>query len=97
MANISWAALGTTAVVRAPRRSLHAAQRAAARAVERVDLLASRFRADSELTRINAAAGEWTAISSELAELVELGLSAAEQTDGAVDPTLAKELMRARL
>jgi thiamine biosynthesis lipoprotein len=94
MANLSWMALGTTAVVRAPRTSLRAAQRTASRVVERVDRLASRFRADSELSRVNAAAGEWTAISPELAELVELGLSAAEQTDGAVDPTLARELMQ---
>ncbi len=92
MANISWAALGTTALVRAPRASLQPAQRAASRAVEQVDRLASRFRADSELSRINGAAGDWTAISPELAELVGLGLSAAEQTDGAVDPTLAREL-----
>jgi thiamine biosynthesis lipoprotein len=92
MANISWAALGTTAVVRAPRASLQEAQRAASRVVVGVDRLASRFRADSELSRVNAAAGEWTAISPELAELVGLGLSAAEQTDGAVDPTLAREL-----
>jgi FAD:protein FMN transferase len=92
MANISWAALGTTAVVRAPRASLQAAQRAASRAVERVDRLASRFRPDSELSRVNGAAGDWTAISPELAELVALGLAAAEQTGGAVDPTLAREL-----
>jgi thiamine biosynthesis lipoprotein len=94
MANISWAALGTTAVVRAPRARLQAAQRAASGAVEQVDRLASRFRADSELSRVNGAAGEWTAISPQLAELVGLGLSAAEQTDGAVDPTLAGELAR---
>ncbi len=94
MANISWAALGTTAVVRAPRASLQVAQRAASHVVDQIDCLASRFRSDSELRRLNADAGNWTAISPELADLVELGLSAAEQTAGAVDPTLARELMR---
>ncbi len=80
MANISWAALGSTAVVRGPRASLHAAQRAAACVVDQIDRLASRFRPDSELNQINMAAGHWTVISAELAELVELGISAAEQT-----------------
>jgi thiamine biosynthesis lipoprotein len=93
LANLSWAALGTTAVIRAPHANLQSAQRAASRAVEQVDRLASRFRAESELSRINAVAGQWTAISSELTDLVALGLSAAEATDGAVDPTLAVELV----
>jgi len=92
MANVSWAALGTTAVIRAPRARLQVAQRAASRVIEQIDRLASRFRADSELSRINEAAGDWTPISPELVELVALGLSAAEQTAGAVDPTLATEL-----
>jgi thiamine biosynthesis lipoprotein len=93
MANMSWSALGTTAVVRAPRSRLEVARRAAAAAVERVDRLASRFRADSELSRINAAAGAWTAISAELADLVARGVAAARASRGAVDPTLAVELV----
>ena len=92
MRNASWDALGTTALVRAPDRCLAVAQRTAALVVARVDSLASRFRADSELSRVNAAAGEWTAITPELTELVALGLSAAEASGGAVDPTLALEL-----
>ncbi len=92
MGNISWRALGTTAIVRAPRSCLRVAQRAAAQAVAQVDRLASRFRADSELCGVNAAAGEWTAISPELADLVALSITAARASQGMVDPTLAVEL-----
>jgi thiamine biosynthesis lipoprotein len=94
MGNISWRALGATAVVRAPRTCLRVAQRAAAEAVAQVDRLASRFRAGSELCAVNAAAGEWTAISTGLADLVALSITAARASQGTVDPTLAVELGR---
>jgi FAD:protein FMN transferase len=92
MANLSWAALGTTALVRAPRDELRVAQRIAAETVERVDMLASRFRPDSELSTLNACAGEWSAISAELADLLGCALTAAASSQGAVDPTLGLEL-----
>lgn len=59
--------------------------------IERVDLAASRFRPDSEtsrLSRVTSKAGVDHEISPLLAELVETALVAARLTDGSVDPTL---------
>ncbi|MEV0738165.1 FAD:protein FMN transferase [Streptomyces sp. NPDC050549] len=54
-----------------------------------VDAACSRFRPDSELSRVNAAAGNGPVpVSALLAEAVEVALRAAELTDGAVDPTV---------
>jgi thiamine biosynthesis lipoprotein len=60
-----------------------------------LDLACSRFRADSELVRANAAAGRPVAVSPLLAAAVAAALQAAEQTDGDVDPTLADALAAA--
>ncbi|HEY4627019.1 MAG TPA: FAD:protein FMN transferase [Blastococcus sp.] len=57
-----------------------------------VDRAASRFRDDSELARLDAAAGNWTAISPLLAELLAVALRAARITDGDVDPTVGGPL-----
>lgn len=57
-----------------------------------VDRAASRFRDDSELARLDAAAGNWTPISPLLAELLAVALRAARITDGDVDPTVGGPL-----
>jgi thiamine biosynthesis lipoprotein len=54
----------------------------------RVDVVASRFRADSALSVANSRAGRPTPIPRLLLELVEAALGAAAQTGGAVDPTV---------
>jgi thiamine biosynthesis lipoprotein len=59
-----------------------------------VDLACSRFRPDSELSRLNAAAGAVTRVSELFAELVEAALRAARLTDGDVDPTCGQALAR---
>jgi thiamine biosynthesis lipoprotein len=59
------------------------------------DRRCSRFRADSELTRVNAAAGTWTSISRPFAEVVDLALAAARATDGRFDPTVHDALVAA--
>ena len=46
------------------------------------------FAADSELNLVNGRAGQPTLVSAEFAGMVELALTAAEQTGGLVDPTL---------
>jgi FAD:protein FMN transferase len=57
--------------------------------VESIDLACSRFRDDSELSRILAGAGPREAIvSTVLAQALATALRAAELTDGAVDPTV---------
>ena len=52
----------------------------------------SRFRADSELNRVNAASGRPVAVSSLFARALAVALDAAEQTGGLVDPTLGRAL-----
>ena len=62
------------------------------RAIERLfaerDRRFSRFRADSELNRVNDAAGSVVQVSAPFAEMVGLALRAAHVTGGLVDPTL---------
>ena len=57
-----------------------------------IDLAASRFRDDSELMRINKSGAERVSVSALFAELLTVALTAAEETDGAVDPTLGVSL-----
>ena len=55
----------------------------------------SRFRADSELTRLNARAGSPVVVSELFAHAVRAALEAAEETEGLVDPTLGRALEEA--
>jgi thiamine biosynthesis lipoprotein len=92
----SWQALGTTVVLSAPAaddaRRL-AARRAVEHEIDAIDRAASRFRADSELTLVNQSPGSWVAIGRLLFDAIQLGLLAAEVTNGAVVPTLGKSLI----
>ena len=54
----------------------------------------SRFLADSELSRLNARAGEPVAVSALLFEVVSESVDAAIATGGAFDPTLLRQLVR---
>jgi len=54
----------------------------------RIDRVASRFRDDSELSRLNARAGEPVEVSHDLLEAVGVALAMAEATGGLVDPTV---------
>lgn len=53
-----------------------------------IDLACSRFRADSEITAVNQAAGAWFEAGELLWEALQAGLRAARLTDGLVDPTV---------
>ena len=89
----SWEALGSVVVVRCTVPSALTAVRAAVEAeISSVDLACSRFRADSELVRVNARAGRSTTVTPLLLEALELALRAAELTDGDVDPTVGRAL-----
>lgn len=48
----------------------------------------SRFRADSELSRVNRSAGAWTELSAGFASLLAFALRAAAETEGRFDPTV---------
>ena len=95
-ATAAWSALGTSArVVVADPARLAAARRAVEAELEAVDAACSRFREDSELTRLNAAAGRPVRVGRRLLEAVDVALRAAELTDGAVDPTVGAALVLA--
>jgi thiamine biosynthesis lipoprotein len=92
LASARWRALGTTALLLAPAEQMTAARRAVEAELEAIDAAASRFRPDSELSRLNRSAESWTAVSPLLLQALALGLRAAALTGGAVDPTLGGEL-----
>lgn len=62
---------------------------------EREERRFSRFRGDSELSAVNAAAGEWTVVSIEFASVVELALAAWRETGGRFDPTVLDAVIAA--
>jgi thiamine biosynthesis lipoprotein len=82
-------ALGTSMrlVVTRPDE-LAAAKNAADRVIKAIDDAASRFRADSELSRVNREPGRQIHISALLAQALAAGLKGARLTNGAVDPTV---------
>jgi len=63
--------------------------------LQAVDDACSRFRADSELSLINSSGGQVKRISPLLVEALAAAIWAAQQTDGAVDPTLGAALRQA--
>jgi thiamine biosynthesis lipoprotein len=91
----SFSALGTLAVLVIGVRT--AAEEALAilrRELAAIDAAASRFRTDSELSRLNAAAGRPVRVSALMFEAVEVALRAARVTGGVVDPTVGAALQR---
>ena len=55
----------------------------------------SRFRDDSELSRVNLAAGRWTSVSAPFEALIRLALTQARRTDGLFDPTVLHAMVAA--
>jgi FAD:protein FMN transferase len=89
----TWRALGTTAVVTTDRvAALPAARAAVVHELDAIDRACSRFRADSEISRVNAAQGRRTAVEPVLVEAVLAALRAARLTEGDVDPTIGGAL-----
>ncbi|MEA2667769.1 MAG: FAD:protein transferase [Chloroflexota bacterium] len=89
----SWKALGTSVLVLSTQDDgLEAATTAVRQVLEDVDAAYSRFREDSELTRVNANAGRTIQISPLLATAIDAALRAARLTDGAVDPTIGRAI-----
>jgi len=89
----AWRALGTNVHVLVAGGDLGAA-RAAVTAVTGilidVDAAYSRFRADSEISRLNARPAEDVPLSPLLFGALEVGVRAARATDGLVDPTVGR-------
>ena len=89
----SFSVFGTTATLLVSDPGLLDDARAIADAeLAAVDMACSRFRPDSELSRLNGSGGAVVPVSSLFAELVEAALRAARLTDGDVDPTCGQAL-----
>ncbi|HXM51812.1 MAG TPA: FAD:protein FMN transferase, partial [Candidatus Binatus sp.] len=89
----SWKALGTSVHVLATDASgLGRATTAVSEVLEDVDTAYSRFRQDSELSRLNASPGRVVRVSPLLATAIDAAQRAARLTDGAVDPTIGQAI-----
>jgi thiamine biosynthesis lipoprotein len=94
LASARFEALGSVAVVAVTDAAALADGRAAVQdTVSAFDHACSRFRDDSELTAVNAAAGEPIAAGPLLLEAVRAALRAAQLTEGDVDPTVGEALI----
>lgn len=93
LASLAFPALGTTASLVVTRGSrLAIARRVLESELDEVDRACSRFRPDSDLTRVNASAGRRVRVAPRLITAVEVALRAARITDGDVDPTVGQAL-----
>jgi thiamine biosynthesis lipoprotein ApbE len=93
VASATWEALGASVVLRlATSSELPAARAAVERELDAIDRACSRFRCDSELSRLNAHSGRLTEVSPLLIDALTLALRAAELTGGDVDPTVGRAL-----
>jgi thiamine biosynthesis lipoprotein len=89
----TWTALGTSVHVLATNADgLGLATSAVREVLEDVDTAYSRFREDSELSRLNASAGRTVRVSPLLATAIDAAQRAARLTDGAVDPTIGQAI-----
>jgi thiamine biosynthesis lipoprotein len=102
LATARWEALGSTVVLRlaeadgGERDALTRARALAQHELEAIDRACSRFRADSDLTRVNTlAGGRPVPVAPLLVEAVDVALRAARRTDGDVDPTVGAALVLA--
>lgn len=87
-------ALGTTAEV-VTAGAGPGAQAAVDRVLDEVDLLASRFRPDSELAGLNASSSEEVELSPALAAMLGAALAWAQRTYGLLDPTVGAAVIEA--
>jgi len=87
-------AFGSTALVAVTEAGrLNSATAVVERIVDEFDHACSRFRADSELSAVNAAAGAAVRVGPVLLEAVTEALRAAQVTGGDVDPTIGRALI----
>jgi thiamine biosynthesis lipoprotein len=87
-------AFGSVAVVAvADAAALPAGVAAVEQTVAEFDHACSRFRADSELSAVNASSGGSVRVGPVLLEALAASLRAAQLTDGAVDPTVGRAII----
>lgn len=91
---IRFPALGTTVCLTVrDHRDLAVAAASAARVLRDVDQVCSRFRGDSDLSRVNGRPGRWVRVDPLLVGALEVACAAARQTDGLVNPLLGRPLV----
>lgn len=90
----TFAALGTQAVVLTTAISaIEPATDAVRTVVADIDRACSRFRDDSDLSRVNESSGRAVTVAPLLLDAVDVALRAARLTDGIVDPTVGDALV----
>jgi FAD:protein FMN transferase len=93
LATADWSVWSMSArVVVTEPLALGGAQRIVENLLARVDVVANRFRVDSEVNVLYRAGGRPQQISPLLAELLTVALTAARRTEGDVDPTVGVSL-----
>jgi thiamine biosynthesis lipoprotein len=92
VAHAEWRALGTGVRLVVLDGDLDAARAAVEAILDEVDRSYSRFRPDSELMAVNAAAGRATRVGPLLVRAISGALEAARRSNGAVDPTVGRSL-----
>lgn len=91
-----WNALGTSVDLRVTdENALEVAREIVERDLARIDRACSRFRPDSDLSRVNAQPGRLVRVDPVLVEAIDVALRAARMTDGEVDPALGTALLLA--
>jgi FAD:protein FMN transferase len=94
MAATSFPAMGTEVTVLAPAGHADEAAGRVRRLFEDWERRLSRFRPDSELTRLNAHAGRPVPVGALLYRVLDTALAAARATGGVYDPTMGRQLAR---
>ncbi|HEY1458151.1 MAG TPA: FAD:protein FMN transferase [Solirubrobacteraceae bacterium] len=93
IAAAQWQALSTTVVLRlTDPRALEEAHTIVSDLLAHLDRTCSRFRPDSDLSRVNGSRGRAVRVDPLLIEALEVALRAAELTAGEVDPTIGRAL-----
>lgn len=93
LATMTWPDWSCTMAVTARPDELDMAVTVVDNLLAEVDEAVSRFRPDSDLTRVNEAAGRYVAVRPLTLRLVTLARQVARDTGGAVDPTLGADLV----
>ncbi|MFT4109883.1 FAD:protein FMN transferase [Propionicimonas sp.] len=86
--------MGTLAILRLWGPDAHDALAETDARLHRLESLWSRFRPDSDVSRLNRASGSWTEVAPETALLLERAAALQEETAGAFDVTLGTGLGR---
>jgi FAD:protein FMN transferase len=96
MIRLEFRAVGTTcSAAVTPGAGARRALEAARTEIEACEAALSRFRPDSDLSRLNDAGGDWVAVDERLCEALVLALRAREATNGRFDPTVLPVLAAA--